>query len=579
MEFNWDYFKNKYNNEQEARQGFALLCEIIMQKHYPDFIAKNSDTITEKRNKEDQSLDRKCIIFLPKYFLDGVSNSRKGQIRKALNDNLPYMKAIKIEQWVLMMPLEFSPEEKNWWENWSLRIKQENGISPIALLSSQIVALVAKYGIEFKGVEKIAQEASDGTVDFVFEDEPEDATVVEQVVEPTVETVDVVVNDDETTTTTKTTTTTTITTVTTTEPNTPKEPKVTVAPIPNPKLVGAALAAAASNIAETENPDSNKTIAITISDNESTDDTQEQDANEDTTNNLSANVPEPTLNQLKRSYDFKNKFEDLETKKKNLPQDGKDKGQKGVFDRRRDASNVKPYLNDFVFGDLSNFNGKELVKKAQIYITNEQYSRGLYIYEYAFKKRLIDEGLILEYKKGTDEAEYKLNYKYQMILGDLLFAQKDFINAADTYEKAIFTKEDFTNQQSKTASFSTEASTYSPSIRDFEAETKYMEAKGEALLHINEYKDAAANFKQALEYEPDNKDIAERYRLANKLQKWSDLYNDKWFSWLSPLWAPFHYWFTVRKQKDIEDLKITKTIKRKATIGYIVWALLNHLSL
>ena len=123
MEFNWDDFKNKYSNEQEARQGFAQLCETIMQRQYPDFIVRNSDTISEDEKTEDKSLDRKCIIFLPKYFLNGVSNSRKGQIRKALNDNLPYMKANKIEQWFLLMPLKFSPEENNWWENWSLRIK------------------------------------------------------------------------------------------------------------------------------------------------------------------------------------------------------------------------------------------------------------------------------------------------------------------------------------------------------------------------------------------------------------------------------------------------------------------------
>lgn len=565
MEFNWDDFKSKYNNEQEARQGFVLLCEMIMQKHYPDFIAKNSDTITEKANTEDKSLDRKCIIYLPKYFLDGVSNSRKGQIRKALNDNLPYMKANKIEQWVLMMPLEFSPEEKNWWDNWSLRIKQENGISPIAILSTQIIALIAKYGIEFKGVEKIAKEASDGTVDFVFENEPETVepetvTVVETIAGPTVETVEATENNAETTTT--TTTTTTITTVTTTEQDITETPKA-----------DQKLAAAANHIAETINADSDKTIAITISDND-TSNSQRKTAGSDSNYKTSTNIPEPTLNQLKRSYDFKLKFEELETRKLSLPQGGKNKGQRGVFDRRREASNVKPYVNDFVFGDLSNFKGKELVKKAQIYVTNEQYSRGLYIYEYADKKKLIDEGLITEYKKGTDEAEFKLNYKYQMILGDLLFAQKDFINAADAYEKAIDIKNDFVAKRDKDETFSIEANTYSPSIRDNEANTKYLEAKAEALLHINEYEEAADNFLEALKQDPELKSLEDKYTLATKLERWTSLYDNEWTSWFSPLWAPVHYYFFVRGKKDIEDLEITKKIKRRANIGLIIWALI-----
>ena len=75
------------------------------------------------------------------------------------------------------------------------------------------------------------------------------------------------------------------------------------------------------------------------------------------------------------TYNFKQKFEELEAQKLALPKDGANNGQRGIFDRRRDASNVKNYLNDFVFGDLSNFKGKELVKKAQIYVTNEQYKK------------------------------------------------------------------------------------------------------------------------------------------------------------------------------------------------------------
>ena len=604
MEFNWDDYKSKYNNEQEARQGFALLCEAIMQKHYPDFIAKNSDTIKEDRNTEDKDLDRKCIIFLPKYFFDGVSNSRKGQIRKALNDNLPYMKANKIDQWVLMMPLEFSPEEKNWWENWSLRIKQENAITPTVLLSSQITDLIAKYGISFKGVEKIKEQASDGTVDFVFEDEtPAETvaetvteTVVEHIVEPTVETVETVIkeDDDTKTTTTTTTKTTTITTVTTTEPvaaavaTEPEpepvaEPVVTEAPKPKPKLLAAA-AAAARQIAATVTPeDGNKTIAITITDNDkkqSDDDKKQADSDKKfaatttTEDQSTQKVREPNLNQLRRSYSFKQKFEDLEDQKLALPTDGEKNGQRGVFDRRRDLSNVKNYLNDFVFGDLSNFKGKELIKKAQIYVTNEQYSRGLYIYEYAYAKKLVEKELMDDYKKGVAEAEFKLNYKYHMIDGDLKFAKGDYINAADAYEKAIDIKHSFTDKIEESMSYSTESDTYSPSIRDSEADTKYLEAKAEALLHINEYSEAVENFKAALNLDPDNKELTKRYEFAKKLQRWDNVYNSKWFGWLSTLWAPFHYYFSVRQKKDIQDLKITKTIKRKSTIGIIVWALL-----
>ncbi|MBQ4406197.1 MAG: hypothetical protein II852_04210 [Bacteroidales bacterium] len=599
MEFNWDDFKSKYSNEQEARQGFAQLCETIMQRQYPDFIVKNSDTIKEYDKTEDKSLDRKCIIYLPKYFLDGVSNSRKGQIRKALNDNLPYMKANKIEQWFLLMPLKFSPEESNWWENWSLRIKQENAITPTAILSDDIVELVAKHGIDFKGLEKIAeQRAADEPVDFVFDDETPEATatdpiaetVVEHIVEPTVETVETIINEDNDTKTTTTTTTktTTVTTVTTTEPAAPTpapaapepEPVVVEAPKPDTKLLAAANAAAHQIVATASPEDGNRTIAITITDNDKkTDDKKTADDKKSASSaapeeSSTKKVREPNLNQLKMTYNFKQKFEELEAQKLALPKDGDNGGQRGIFDRRRDLSNVKNYLNDFVFGDLSNFKGKELVKKAQIYVTNEQYSRGLYIYEYAYAKKLVEKDIMDDYKKGVAEAEFKLNYKYHMIDGDLKFAKGDYINAHDAYERAVNTKEAFAEKIKGSMSYSLESDTYSPSIRDNEAETKLLEAKAEALLHINEYQEAVDNFKLATDEDPDNKELANRYKLAQKLLKWDNIYNNKWIGWLSPLWAPVHYLFVVNKHKDIQDLKIYKTIRRRSWIGLIIWLLI-----
>ena len=566
MEFNWDDFKNKYSNEQEARQGFAQLCETIMQCQYPDYIVRNSDTISEDEKTEDKSLDRKCIIFLPKYFLNGVSNSRKGQIRKALNDNLPYMKANKIEQWFLLMPLKFSPEESNWWENWSLRIKQENAITPTAILSDQIIELVAKHGIDFKGVEKITkQKKAEEMVDFVFEDDsavPVTAVAIEPA--PAAETV--------------TTVTKTTTIVTTTETK--------AVPADAKADVEAAATADANADAETKRTTdtkpttetvtkTTKTIFLTAPTPKPAAASQAVDAEVIVSEDLtSKKIREPNLNQLKMTYNFKQMFEDLETQKLALPKEGENNGQRGIFDRRRDLSNVKNYLNDFVFGDLSNFKGKELVKKAQIYVTNEQYSRGLYIYEYAYAKKLVEKDLMSDYKKGVSEAEFKLNYKYHMIDGDLKFAKGDYINAHDAYEKAVNVKESFAEKLEEQMSYSIESDMYSPSIRDNEAETKVLEAKAEALLHINEYKESVDNFKLATENDPDNKELEERYELAQKLQSWDDLYNNKWLGWLSPLWAPVHYYFFVRNKKGIQDLKITKTIKRRAWIGLIVWALI-----
>lgn len=612
MEFNWELFKTKYNNEQEARQGFTSLCETVMQKQYPDYIIKNSDMITEDENAEDTTLDKKCIIFLPKYFMDGVSNSRKGQIRKALNDNLPYMKANKISQWILMMPLEFSFEEKNWWENWSLRIKQEHGITPTALLSKQIINIVSKLGINFKGMESLKEETpKDDFVEFDFDDEelqntennstelPEN----EEITANEENTIAIISNDNNNTDSTETdntesnnadvapsdtiksedvntidtpnNTADTLSTDNATESETESEENtVSEAPKPDAALVENVIATARQLAQENNTQAISTTPKSTV---ETLDEIEKEMIDNNDNNSVSSiqtskkqyHIQEPNLNQLKKTFKYKQQFEDLEKEKLKLPST-KDNNQRAVFDKRREDSNVKNYLNDFVFGDLSKFKGKELIKKAQIYVTNQQYSRGLYIYEYANAKKLVDNDLREDYNKGVDEADFKLRYKYQMILGDLLFAKRDYINAAETYEKARIIVEDFKEHLEKNSDgYAMESSTFSPSIRDNEAKIKELEAKAEALLQIGEFSDAVQNYELALELDPDNEQLKERCALAQYLEKGTRFSKNKWLGWLNIFVAPYYYFKARKIDPNIKELQKAEKLRRQAIWGVI----------
>ncbi|MCQ2253216.1 MAG: hypothetical protein MJZ61_07185 [Bacteroidales bacterium] len=559
MEFNWDEFRGKYANEQEARSGFAILCGLLMENKYPDFIIKNSDNIDENNKKKDDTLDKKCKVFLPKYFLDGVSNSRKGQIRKSLNDNLPYMKANKITEWYLLMPLEFSPEEQNWWENWSLRIKQENGVTPIAILSSKLVEMIADLDQDFKGTETIERRKkvaaieiaepeakSSDTVDFIAE---ESGFVVDDGPQPAIE-------------------------------NSPAEGSVVVENNLDKTIaiIAKAVQASENQSQGDEEPKAESTTVETTADSVeintgAVEGTQEFDMAAKPKLAKSAkmaSIPEPTLNQLDKTWDFKQKFEALESEKLALPTD-KENNQRAVFDKRRDESTVKNYLNDFVFGDMSKFTGKELIKKAKIYVTNQQYSRGLYIYEYAKTKDLLtDADLLSDFDKGVKEASYKLNYKYNMINGDLLFAKRDYINASETYEKAMGILNDY--EQYLNDIVETEgmnAVDFSSLIRDDEAEVKYLESKAESLLQIGDFTQAKTNFELALSLEPGNANIKKRLELAEYLQKGTHFFK-KPFQWLNIFVAPFYYFKARKIDPNIKELKNAEKLRNQAIWGLVV---------
>jgi len=561
MRFNWDEFKAKYQNEQDARQGFCNLCEILMQKKYPEFTIKNSDNIKEKDNMIDTSLSKKCKVYLAKFFIDGVSNSRKGQIRKSLNDNLPYMAANKITEWYLLLPLEFTQEESNWWENWSLRIKQENGVTPVVFLSDQLEAMIADLDQEFVGTESIEKKKIASGFEFVEVASEAAVQTLDFVTDDIIDVADVAVADTPI--------------IDIAEPQQPAEPVaaqeesniVSAVVDENVDKTIAVIASMSAAVSETVEPDTeNKVIAASA---------PVAAADEEKTARKKSAIAEPILSQLDRTWYFKQKFEDLEAQKLALPTD-KDNNQREVFDTRRESSNVKNYLNDFVFGDMSKFKGKELIKKARIYVTNQQFSRGLYIYEYANAKQLLDDDkLVEEYNRGVDEADYNLTYKYYMINGDLLFAKRDYINASESYQKAIDTVESWKDKV--TGDLTIENNVLSSMVRDNEAKIKQLEARAESMLQVGEFEKAITDFTNAIELDPDNERLKKRLRLAEYLSK-SNYFKHPMLSWLNVFIAPYLYFSARKIDPNIRELEKAEKLRTRAIWGVVIMVLILALA-
>ena len=110
MQHTWDEFRKAYENEQVARLNFCDLCEDLMRLKYPDHNIIKSVDILENDTKKVDNQGKNSVIYLPKFFTDGISNSRKGQIRKSLNDNLPFMKANDIKNGCLSYLLNYRPK-------------------------------------------------------------------------------------------------------------------------------------------------------------------------------------------------------------------------------------------------------------------------------------------------------------------------------------------------------------------------------------------------------------------------------------------------------------------------------------
>ena len=395
MQHTWDEFRKQYENEQTARTNFCDLCEDLMRKKYPDHNIFKSDLISEFNTEKVDQNGKESVIYLPKYFTDGVSNSRKGQIRKSLNDNLPFIKTNEIKKWVLFVPSKLTSEESSWWENWTTRISRENNIDLIIYDSKAIFNMLNDFKIIGKWFhsehEYVSDVNSDDTLDFDFDFDAAADAAIETVSQPEPK--------PETRTTTTTTTTTTITTQTT----------KTIAAAP---LIAQAVQNAAPKI-------------MSVAASAATDATEVK------------NSDEPKIEDLPNTFKFKQLFEELELlHKTNLTEE-----QRKIFDQRREDSKVANYLNDFEFGDLSSTSESDLKYKGDAHAAKGQYSRSLYIYEYIQYKNLLSDDRKNELNTDIQDSCDNLQFMYKMMKGDLLFATREYINAYEEYEEAAALKD------------------------------------------------------------------------------------------------------------------------------------------
>ncbi|MCX7748571.1 MAG: hypothetical protein N2645_17035 [Clostridia bacterium] len=80
------------------------------------------------------NLAESIFVWQSKYFIDGIDDSQKNQIRdsfKTLMDKSKE-KGFKVNYWTLCVPCSLSANERKWWDNWSKKASKEYDV-PIEL--------------------------------------------------------------------------------------------------------------------------------------------------------------------------------------------------------------------------------------------------------------------------------------------------------------------------------------------------------------------------------------------------------------------------------------------------------------
>jgi hypothetical protein len=376
MENIWLLFKEKYEGEQATREAFNLLCLDLLERHFPgkDIVSANqiSDKITQEKS---------WVIYQPKYFLDDLSNSRKGQVRKAFNDSIIVHNPKKhpLFAWVLCVPLIFNEEEGLWWLSWSGKMIEEYQINIQLFDGEFMLELLHKYNLFDKwfGLEKVElkgnietnipeNELNDGLFEF------DESDIISTKYEKN-DDIEFVIERKKA------------------EEFTEDEIVVISEEVKNP-----------TKIIESEKSDEKIEIG------------------------------KGSKEKLMSFKKLKNHHKEISAQNNTL-----DELQKDELESLFKKNKVQKDRFDFEDFETDEFTTPDLVFKARQFKINENYEKALYIYEKITERSDLKEETLDEVKTSIELCEKMIAYRNKIYEGDFYFVKKDYLTALQSYEVAF----------------------------------------------------------------------------------------------------------------------------------------------
>lgn len=137
----------RVNSDEDGRQRFERLVTAVVMKIHPTARAIRAepgdwgiDTFVGQLSGGTTS------VWQSKYFVDGIGDSQKKQIRESFKSVLDAAEkhGFQISSWTLALPLDMSPSATKWWDGWKSRTERKTGITIVLWSGSHIENLLIK---------------------------------------------------------------------------------------------------------------------------------------------------------------------------------------------------------------------------------------------------------------------------------------------------------------------------------------------------------------------------------------------------------------------------------------------------
>lgn len=138
IERDFRYLRDTYG-DAGARVKFEKICVDLFQKLY-----SNAYPVREKQG--DGGIDvfvgnftDQIIVYQCKYFIDGIGESQKSQIRNSFKkavESIDYT----LGAWYLCIPCDLTIEENQWWASWKCQSEKEHKINIEVIVGSRLLS-------------------------------------------------------------------------------------------------------------------------------------------------------------------------------------------------------------------------------------------------------------------------------------------------------------------------------------------------------------------------------------------------------------------------------------------------------
>ncbi|GCD11310.1 ABC-three component system protein [Clostridium tagluense] len=123
MERDFRYLRDNHT-DGGAREIFEKICIQLMQlkfnNAYPVAVSQGDDGIDIFVGDFSDSID----VYQCKYFIDGIGDSQKSQIRESFNRAVSTDR-YKLNNWFLCLPCVLTEKEHMWWWSWKKRMEDK----------------------------------------------------------------------------------------------------------------------------------------------------------------------------------------------------------------------------------------------------------------------------------------------------------------------------------------------------------------------------------------------------------------------------------------------------------------------